>query len=243
MIHPRVLIVKLLKVARLNKILAKIYYKYFHGFNSAGKELPGVIEKCFDKAIELETIEEGDYYEFGIYKGYTFAHACNYAKKMKFDKMRFFGFDSFEGLPEIEGLDITRDMPFYKGQYCAGKEQVRKDIDGTGVDWSKAHLIEGFFNKSLNDETRDKFDMKKISVALVDCDLYSSTVEVLDFIKNMIFDRTILIFDDWNTFNKNNDRGQRKAFGDFLDANKHISAESFFSYGAWGKVFIVRIDR
>ena len=48
MMHPRVIIVKLLRLTKLNKVAAKIYYKYFHGFNSAGKELPEVIEKCRD---------------------------------------------------------------------------------------------------------------------------------------------------------------------------------------------------
>jgi hypothetical protein len=58
----------------------------------------------------------------------------------------------------------------------------------------------------------------------------------------MLLDKTILMFDDWNTFNKDNDKGQRKAFSDFLQMNKHITAEEFFSYGVWGKVFILNIQ-
>ncbi|MEE9430499.1 MAG: TylF/MycF/NovP-related O-methyltransferase [Melioribacteraceae bacterium] len=243
MIHPRVIAVKLLKIAGLNKIVARIYYKYFHGFNSAGgKALTNAVEKCFNKAVQFGTTEKGDYYEFGIFKGHTFAHACNYAKKINLLKMRFFGFDSFEGLPKIEGLDVTRDMPFYEGQYSAGKEQVSKDMSRAGVDWSKIQLIEGFFNDSLNDETRTKYNMKKINLALIDCDLHSSTVDVLNFIKDMLLNKTILMFDDWNTFDRDNSCGQRKAFRDFLDVNKHIVAEEYFSYGAWGKVFILNFN-
>lgn len=242
MMHPRVIIVKLLKLLRINKIVSKIYYKHFHGFNpTGGNELPGVIEKCFNKALEFGTADRGDYCEFGVFKGYTFAYACNYAKKINLQKMRFFGFDSFQGLPEIEGADITKEMPFYKGQYSAGKEQVARDIDKTGVDWSKIHLVEGFFCDSLNEETRKKYSMTKIPVVLIDCDLHSSTVEVLSFIENMIIDKSILIFDDWNTFDKDNARGQRKAFQDFLDANKNITAEEYFDYGAYGKVFIMNL--
>ena len=239
--HPRVIIVKLLRLTKLNKVAAKIYYKYFHGFNSAGKELPEVIEKTFNKASEFGTTDKGDYYEFGIFKGHTFAYACNYAKEINLPQMRFFGFDSFQGLPEISGVDITEKMGFYKGQYSAGKKQVIRDIDKTGVDWSKINLIEGFFNDSLNDKTRKTFDMKKISVALIDCDLYSSTVDVLNFIQKMVIDKTILIFDDWNAFDKDNNRGQRKAFREFSASNKNITAEDYFSYGAYGKVFILTV--
>nr|NQU90841.1 hypothetical protein [Bacteroidota bacterium] len=211
MVYPRAVVIKFLRLTRLNKIVSRIYYKYFHGFNSIVKELPGVIEKCIDKAVELKTADIGDYCEFGIFKGFAFAYACNYARRLNLQKMRFFGFDSFKGLPDIEGLDITKDMPFYKGQYLAGKEQVMKDINKTNVDWSRTHLIEGFFNISLTYETKKKHEMNKIALCLIDCDLHSSTVSVLNFIQDMIIDNTILIFDDWNAFNKDNERGQRRA--------------------------------
>lgn len=242
MLHPRVLVIKILRLFKLNRIAGKIYYNFFHGFNPAGKELPDVIEKCFDKAIEVGNVDNGDYYEFGIFKGFTFAYSFSYAKRKKLDKMTFFGFDSFKGLPEIIGLDITKEMPFYKGQFSAKKEKVIKDISRTNIDWSKAHIIEGFFNQTLNDETKKKYGMNKIAVALIDCDLHSSTVEVLNFIRNMLLDKTIMIFDDWNAFNRDNERGQPKAFNDFLNTNKHISAEEFFSYGAYGKVFIISLE-
>ena len=241
MIHARVLIVKILRLFKVNRIIAKIYYKYIHGFNPAIKELPEVIEKCFNKAVELKTVENGDYFEFGIFKGYTFAYANNYGKKIKLKNMRYFGFDSFKGLPEVVGLDVTRDMPFYKGQYYAPKAKVVKDLENTGIDWSKAHLVDGFFCDTLSDESREKFNMGNVSVALIDCDLYSSTKEVLDFIKDMIIDNSILIFDDWNTFNSDNERGQRKAFKDFLYANDHITATEYFSYGVYGIAFIISV--
>ena len=54
--------------------------------------------------------------------------------------------------------------------------------------------------------------MDKISIALIDCDLYSSTALVLKFIRNMLMDKTILIFDDWNCFDGDSQKGQRRAF-------------------------------
>ena len=56
----------------------------------------------------------------------------------------------------------------------------------------------------------------------------------------MILDKTIILFDDWNCFNKDNERGQRKAFDEFLDKNGELfHVEEFFEYGLYGQVFIV----
>src|SRR3954451_14741438 len=43
----------------------------------------------------------GDYFEFGMFKGYTFWFAQRLAAFHGRDAMRFFGFDSFAGLPAI----------------------------------------------------------------------------------------------------------------------------------------------
>lgn len=241
MTHPRVMMVKALKKAKVNRIAAKIYYKHIHGFNSAGKELPSVIEKCFNKATELGTDDKGDYYEFGIFKGHTFAHACNFGQQNDLNKMRYFGFDSFQGLPEIKGLDDTKEENFYKGQYHAPKDRVISDISSTGVDWDDVFLIQGYFDQSLNIKTKKYYKMKKISIALIDCDLHSSTVEVLDFIKDMLIDNTILIFDDYDTYDANDNLGQRRAFKDFLTENTNITCEEWFTYGAYGHVFIINV--
>ena len=154
--------------------------------------------------------------------------------------MRFFGFDSFEGLPTIQGIDKTEKEFFYEGQYSYSKDKVVRSLKEMGVDWNRTFLIDGFFSESLNQKTKDNYKMNKIAVALVDCDLYSSTVEVLDFIRDMVTDQTILIFDDWNAFNKNNEKGQRRAFSQFLEENAEVSAIEYFSYGLYGKTFILK---
>ena len=134
--------------------------------------------------------------------------------------------------PLIRGYDFSKVLELAPGH--GRNTEKLKDLAG------EIHLV-GFFNDSLNDKTRKTFDMKKISVALIDCDLYSSTVDVLNFIQKMVIDKTILIFDDWNAFDKDNNRGQRKAFREFSASNKNITAEDYFSYGAYGKVFILTV--
>lgn len=220
-----------------------LYNRYFRGFRSFTKETPMAVEKCLKKARQLKTVDEGDYYEFGLYKGYAFWYAQNTAQKLKLTNMRFFGFDSFKGLPKIVGIDKTKNG-FYKGQFTYSKQKVEQHLNSHGVDWSKTFIMDGFFEETLNPSTKKDYDMNKVSVALIDCDLYHSSVKVLDFLKDMLIDNSILTFDDWNCFDDEK-KGERLAFNEFLAKNKEIKATEFFSYHKekYGKAFIINKKR
>jgi O-methyltransferase len=242
-ISARPLVVKFLQTARLNKLAHKVYYNYLHGFNTATRALLPAIELCFNKALAFGTTDRGDYYEFGLFKGYAFWYAQNLVNKYNINKLRFFGFDSFKGMPNVAGCDKTRYEDFYEGQFACSKEKVITNLNSKGIDWKRAFLIEGFFEESLVEETKVRYEMNKVAIALIDCDLYASTVEVLRFIGDMVMDKTILIFDDWNCFNRDDARGQRRAFKEFLEKNKGFSAEELFSYGLHGQVFVMNVDK
>lgn len=238
----RLIIVKFLQKTKLNKIAHKIYYRYFHGFEPATKDIISALETAFETVVQSETANSGDYYEFGVFKGYAFWQAQKIANEHGLQNMRFFGFDSFKGLPKVQGRDETKEDVFYEGQYSCSKDNVVENLNSKGVDWNRTFLIEGFFEDSLNAKAKEKYRMNKIAVALIDCDLYSSTVEVLGFIKNLLNNKTILIFDDWNCFDGDNEKGQRKAFREFLARNKHFSVEELFTYGLYGQAFLLETN-
>ena len=232
-------IVKALQKTKLNRLAHKIYYGYVHGFDTANQAVLDAQKKCFQHTLESGVALNGDYMEFGIFKGYAFWHAQKVAADHNIDDMRFFGFDSFAGLPDVTDSDLSKNDVFYKGQYACDKETVTKNLDSSGVDWERTVLVEGYFNDSLTPELRKKHNFQKISIALIDCDLYSSTKDVLDYIGNMVQDQTIFMFDDWNCYDRDDNRGQRKAFREFLEQNSELSAEPFFEYGAYGQIFIM----
>lgn len=239
--RARQIIVKGLQTTRLNKIAHRLYYDYVHGFDTSHKYLPYALDRSFNHAMRLGTTSIGDYYEFGVFKGYSLWHAISVAQKCNLTDMRFFGFDSFRGLPKPQGIDCTMDKEFYERQYACSKGSVIRNLNRKGVDWGRTQLIEGFFNESLNASTKTIYRMNKIAIALIDCDLYSSTTHVLDFIPDMIIDNSILMFDDWNCFNGDEERGQKRAFREFLEANRSVSARKLFSYGMTGQVFTVHL--
>lgn len=57
---------------------------------------------------------KGDYLEFGVQTGDSFMTAFHFAKQLDLKQMRFYAFDSFEGLPEITGVDAEGFQKFKK---------------------------------------------------------------------------------------------------------------------------------
>ena len=232
-------IIKILRVLRLNRVAARLYYRYFHGFDSAEKDLPAFIHRCLRRAVESGIAGRGDYYEFGVFKGYTFWQAQLAARELGIEQMRFFGFDSFEGLPQVHGVDDMEDGPFYEGQFAWSLERVKKELDKRGTDWERCSLIKGYFETTLSESTRSQYDMGKASVVMMDCDLYESASVALEFLKDMLVDGAILIMDDWNAFDSDESRGERLALAEFIQTNPNWVAEPWFEYGLYGQVFVM----
>ena len=86
----------------------------------------------------------GDYYEFGLYRGYTFWYAQHAADRAGLATMRFFGFDSFAGLPEIGEKTIKLKAFSFQATTGATRDEVEKQLTEHGFDWSRATLTEGF---------------------------------------------------------------------------------------------------
>jgi O-methyltransferase len=236
----RSLIVKSLQQLGVNKVAHRVYYRYVHGFDAANRAVLPALERCFAKASQGRHAGGGDYMEFGLFKGYSFWHAQHLARAHGMEGMRFFGFDSFKGLPSPGDVDATPQDIFYEGQYSCAKSDVVQNLNAKGVDWKKTYLIEGFFNESLVPALKNRYDMRSVAVALIDCDLYESTRDVMPFLADLIDDDTILLFDDWNCFDADENKGQRRAVREFLDGARGWRFEDWFSYGDYGQVFLVR---
>ncbi len=190
----------------------------------------------------ISTGVTGDYFEFGLYRGHSFWATQQAATRNRNPSMRFFGFDSFEGLPEIEGNDRKAGI-FVPGDYRATRPEVERRLTEHGFDWDRAVLIEGFFDQSLTPELKSRHAMSSAALVNVDCDLYQSTVPVLDFVADLLQDGTIVLFDDWYAFAEADDRGEPRAFREFLAARPDWSAERRQRYGRYGQAFVMRRSR
>lgn len=181
----------------------------------------------------------GDYLEFGVFEGSTFLHACHRASGiMPF--MRFFAFDSFQGLPKPEGSDATGE--FAEGQFCCTEPRFHEILGESGVDRTRVRVVPGWFDQSLTGDLKKKHDLRVASVAYIDCDLFKSTAPVMRFLTDLVRQGTILMFDDWYCFRARPTHGVRGAVGEWLKENPHISLEPWHPFSHHGQSFIVQVS-
>lgn len=136
-----------------------------------------VIEKL---GLENEPI---NYLEFGVCGGHSFEWWVN---KCTHSDSKFYGFDTFEGLPENWGF-------FNKGDMAANIPVI---------DDKRAAFVKGLFQDTLQDFLSN-VDLKngKRNVIHMDADLFSSTLFVLTSLAPYLKKGDILMFDEFNVPN------------------------------------------
>ena len=230
---------RLYKRWMFSKLRSSKWFFYFQRFMTYTNE-----EKMMQLAMKYadDNKLEGDYLEFGVFEGTGFIRAYHFAQWHNLDSMRFYAFDSFKGLPRSEGID---EGQFKEGFVACSERDFINNISKRGVDMNKVDTTYGWFKDTLNDDTKKKLSMglkplKKAAVIFVDCDLYNSTVPVLDFITDYIQDGTLIMFSDWFCFKSDPNRGQQRAFKEWLKKNQLLlSAVEYFKSVEHGNSFII----
>jgi len=215
--------------------VSKLYHVLQPGFWPGNPGAPDALRRAFE--VAKTTGRPGDYYEFGLYRGYTFWAAQKACRDLGLSDVRFYGFDSFQGLPAVEGIDKV-NKEFYRGQFACPKEKVIQNLDEHGFDWSRAELIEGWYAETLTQDLRERHPFRRATVAFLDCDLYTSTRDVLQWLEPYL-DDTYLLLDDWYTYD-DPELGQQKAYGELLGANPTLEAEDLGRFQVNGNWFRIR---
>jgi O-methyltransferase len=217
----------LLRTVGLNRLAAKVVYR-LEGFKTANVAVLEAIDRSFAHA-RAQGIS-GDYLEFGVFKGASLLHAQKLADALSLGAMRLIGFDSFEGLPDE--ADQRREV-FYKGQYSCGEQQVRAWLSQNGADWRRLILVPGFYDDTLNPQKKRELGLTKCAVAMLDCDIYSSTKVALGWIDDIIGPGSVVILDDWDAYGDDQpswEDGQRRAMKEHEARSKWVF-EKLFRYG------------
>ncbi len=182
----------------------------------------------------------GDYLEFGVYTGASFCTAFHLARTVGLDQMRFYAFDSFEGMPASseQGGSVHHDP----GGYFCDRAQFDAIIRDNGVDPTRVEIVAGWYDDVLDDELREKLPLEKAAIVSADCGLYSSTSRVLQWVTPYLQDGTVLLFGDWFSFRGSPQRGQQRAFTEWLHSHPDLAASPFHTFGWHGSSFIVHRD-
>jgi O-methyltransferase len=193
----------------------------------------------FISRIELE----GDYLEFGVFRGETFRNAI-LAARQGFRGTRegkyfgkFFAFDSFQGLPKVASMSDPNN-PYIQGEFCSSR-QVFNDTLGKLSQKNAVHVIEGWFSEVLNPETAKRIPLSLAAFINIDCDLYEPTVSVLEFVLPYLQTGTVIYFDDWYSLKGSIADGEGRACQEWLERHKNIKLVEYRNIGITGKMFIV----
>lgn len=184
----------------------------------------------------------GDYLEFGVYKGTTFIYAYKRLSYL-FGDMRFFAIDSFEGLPEPAGRDALSGYTsnFHEGEFKCDLRSFSQNLKLAGIDMNRVITVRGWFDNTLIPEKAKDYGVDKIAVAWIDCDLYESTVPVLQFITAHLSTGSVILFDDWRCYRNQPDFGEQRACREWIERNPNISLHELFSFGWNGIAFTVEL--
>lgn len=175
------------------------------------------------------------YFEFGCHSARTFNSAIQAFQYFRMDQARFYAFDSFLGLPEV---DDKNDGTFQTHEYKTTRQSFIKEVKKKShINLSDESIIEGFYSESLTAELQKK--MPKAGVIHIDVDLYSSSISVLDFIKPLLTIGTVILFDDWYCFPAGSDKGEGRAFKEFCQNYPNFSFEEWKNYSTFGKSIFV----
>jgi len=185
--------------------------------------------------INAEFIE-GDILEFGVYGGKSLsilakAERIGMLRHRNPVRRRVIGFDSFLGLPEErEGHGFWK-----KGSFAVSPKMVVKRFKKEGLD--EPILEIGLFEDTLPKVLGSKYS--KAALIHVDCDIYESTITVLDAVEPILQDGTIIAFDDWFLYKANPNKGENRAFQEFIKKYPHWQPIHWKSYGLGGNSFIM----
>ena len=163
------------KIVKWQRHKLKDSLDYFYTLKSVNAKHGS--EVSIPEAAKLVSLT-GDWAEFGVFRGST-AHRI---LKVIQPNAKLYLFDSFEGLSEDwrEG--------FKKGAFKLEKSQIPKFDDKLVI------LKIGYFKDTV--PAFGKEHLEPLAFIHIDCDIYSSTICVLEGLNNIIAPGTVIVFDE-----------------------------------------------
>lgn len=137
-----------------------------------------------------------DVAECGVYRGSSLVPMAIYLRQ-KGSPKRVLGFDSFEGFPEsiqidleLGGANLDSDKKV-GGLSETSLELVQSKVDR--FDLTNVELVKGYFKESLQ-----RYRDHQFSFVHLDCDMYSSYKECLEFFYPRLTSSGVLLLDEYN---------------------------------------------
>lgn len=192
--------------------------------------------------LQVTDMPHGYYMEFGVLNGEAMIDAF---RQLRGVPSHYFGFDSFQGLPDLQPSDeeAREHSPnFYKGNF---KSMTRDYVKANILSCSRMledelTLVEGYFSDVLAGFDKALLHENGVPLCIyIDCDLYSSTVDVLRFIDDLVVTGTWLLFDDYWFYRGSPLHGEQRAIREWISDHPRIGLSSYCNFNGCGRAFIV----
>jgi hypothetical protein len=182
----------------------------------------------------------GDYAEFGCCGANTFCMAYKIAKAHRLHgtigPIHFWAFDSFQGFPARDS-EADEHPVWNAGEMALPLEQFHAICRFRGVPRHAYTAVPGFYSATLKESGEPR--PEKIALAYIDCDMYSSTRDVLDFLMPRLQHGMIIAFDDYFCYSSDRISGERLAATEAFNANLDWRLYPYIQFGWHGMSFIV----
>jgi|TARA_B100001094_G_C18090401_1_gene750097 O-methyltransferase len=169
--------------------------------------------------VKLDSIQ-GNYIEFGIFKGKSLIHSYKTYKNIfqKNPTINFYGLDSFEGFP-------VENHNFYNSaNFAVSSKKVIKSFKK----YDQIKIFDGYFDEVINSE--ETLLDQQFSFVFIDCDIYESSLDIFEYIKGKVSNGGFIMIDDFTSIDTNGNSIQ-KAFEKNFIINKDVVLFDFYSNG------------
>ena len=129
---------------------------------------------------------------------------------------------------------------FKEGTFFANYSEVKNYYNENNLRKNdQLFLYKGLFSQTKCELIKNLVG-RKICILNIDSDLYESAKDALEIAAPYLDIGSVLMFDDYNAFSANNEKGERRAFREFQCKNKllweswqayHFSGQSFLCVG------------
>ncbi len=187
------------------------------------------------KALHFNGIT-GDYVEFGCHNALTFRLAYDEIERRSL-ATRMWAFDSFEGLPPASGIHDAHPR-WAEGAMKTTETTFREICAAHDIPRSRYEVVAGFYDDVLPAFSVEKPPLE-ICLAYIDCDMYSSTVGALKFLKSRLKHGMIIAFDDYYCWSSTQISGERRAAIEFAAQEKSWHFTPYLQYGWMGQSFVL----
>jgi hypothetical protein len=178
----------------------------------------------------------GDYAEFGCYGAVTFRLAWA-ASQLHGISPHFWGYDSFEGLPASD--DPRDEHPMWReGELLMSESDFHRACEEFGMPANAFTTVVGWYSDTLT-PLGPSANPTTVAFGYIDCDMYSSTIDVLRFLEPRIDTGSLLAFDDWFCYGPGRVSGERAAALDVFGDGATFRLEPYKQFAWAGMSFVV----